>query len=258
MAHAVARVAGGAHCQPMASWDQRATPDTRNNAVAQPAAVRLRAAWRSGSSVRPATPAAARRAVVPLTARSTARPRHVGSLVEIGHQELGELLAVAGAPFARVPAQGAPGSPPERRLALAHAAPQVPARRRRPTSAMRRWAARCDRSASAPTRGEAVGAAPVVAGHRLRSGPVPPGGSGPRTACPEPAACRRSAQCPWSGRSRAWDRRPGWRGSAWPVPRSARNRQCGPDRWARGRAALRPRHRPHPISEDDLSGAGRA
>ena len=55
-----------------------------------------------------------------------------------------------------------------------------------------------------------------------RSCPGLRAGSAPRTACRGRAAPRRNCRCPWSARSRAWPRRPGWTGSAWPGRRTGR------------------------------------
>ena len=64
------------------------------------------------------------------------------SLADLGDEQFGELVAVAGAPVLRVPAEQALGLTCEFFGGFFHAAPQLRANRRSPTSATRRWAAR--------------------------------------------------------------------------------------------------------------------
>ena len=82
--------------------------------------------------------------------RATASER-TRSLLHVGDEQFDELVAVAGAPFLRVPAEQALCPVLEVRFRPPHAGPHVPARRRSPRSAILRWVARWERSASAPT-----------------------------------------------------------------------------------------------------------
>ncbi len=79
--------------------------------------------------------------------RPTPRMR---SLHQISGQQRGELVAVADPPALRIPAQQPGGTVSDVVGEDGHAVPQLPDRRRSPTSATRRWAARCARRAVAP------------------------------------------------------------------------------------------------------------
>ena len=45
----VARLPGGAHCQPMTSWDHTIVPNVRNTATAPPSVARLALTWSVGA-----------------------------------------------------------------------------------------------------------------------------------------------------------------------------------------------------------------
>ena len=110
MAARVAVVSGSDHCQPMVSCDHMATPKARKTPRAHPSDAKLARACSDGSSALPPRPAADESrhdAVAGHVDRALPRARSLG---QVAHQQLGELVAVAGPPALRVPEQQGPGA----------------------------------------------------------------------------------------------------------------------------------------------------
>ena len=257
MATEVAVVSGSDHCQPMVSCDHMATPKARNTAAQQPSDTRLARTWSAGVERAPAEPGAGRVApAAPLAGHVGVAAPRTRTLGEVGDEQLGELVAVAGAPAPGVPAQQA-----GRRARAAAAGdasltstPSSPASRRSPSR--RRGVGRRGAPAARPPQRRSAGRG--AAGRRSpspRSAPALRAGSAPRTACPARAGHRRRPRCPWSGRTRASPRRPGSRGSAWPARRSGRSWRAARPGFSYPRLRLL-RHEGHPISANDPSAAG--
>ena len=74
----VARLPGGAHCQPMTSWDHTIVPNIRNTATALPRVIRLAVTWSAGPSSWPPRPARLSRASRPALATSAVRRQERG------------------------------------------------------------------------------------------------------------------------------------------------------------------------------------
>ena len=192
--------------------------------------------------------------------RARGRPR---PLLDVGDEQLGELLAVPVPPGARVPAQQPRGP---LRVAFSRCSPGPPvgleaAQARIGHPALRVQVRLQRRRAGARSAGRAAAGRPARA---PRSAPATPAGQAPRTACPARAAPRRTPRRPWSARTRAWARRPGWTGSAWPARRTARTRRALPRHPGSRPISLRheptiyrqPIHR-EPIQENRAPAAGR-
>ena len=181
-----------------------------------------------GQRVRPAGPRRPAGPSRPPRATSRVRAGRPRALRDVADQQFGELLAVAGPPAGRVPAQQ-PARPGRRAVSRrVTRSPSSAPRRRSPASVTRRCASRCARSAVRACRRQLVGSPPVGRlkrlDHPLR---LQPGerlvqGAG-REPYPGELLDVLGQRVPVLGA-----RRPGWTGSGWRARRSARTRPARP------------------------------
>lgn len=144
----VAGASGADHCQPIVSCDQIAIPKARNAASAKPSQASTDLmVWLEYLPGETNLGEPRHRTAADHVNGTNPGPR---VLDDLSDQQLRELLAVACAPAGGVAAHEPLRTPGSCGQWITHTSPEPAARRRRPTSATRRWASRCVRSTNAP------------------------------------------------------------------------------------------------------------